>query len=272
MAVRDEAFQQDGGRGHTALRKNLASVLLLVQYDSMTVNVCHASVLPVEMRRKQDVTWREYEPMNPKNVYCSVTMALAVVFYTSSVVLSAPLTSISQTSQSEGKRGKHEPCTEVTMRTGGDSVDTRSNSECIDGKRVSVSGQVQPYAAMVIHGLDSPDALLGLPCSGTPECREGILATDPGSREQLPALALSLPIGDLDRDSTVLTATRGKSLMSVHGADFTKLVMERNTVVQMGDPMSRPPIASDTGNIFWGRLLNVGPLLLLLLDKLLGRL
>jgi hypothetical protein len=210
--------------------------------------------------------------MNPKNLCFAVTMALAFVFYTGSVALSAPLTPMSQTSQSEGKRGKPEPCTEGTARTGGDSIDIRNHSECIDGKRVPVAGQVQPYAAMVIHGLDSPGALLGLPCSGTPECRKGIHAIDPDSQEQLPALALSLQMGDLDRDSTVLSAMRGKSLMSMNGEDFTKLVLERDTVVQVGDPMSRSTAAGDTGTIFWERLLNFGPLLLLLLEKLLGRL
>jgi hypothetical protein len=60
--------------------------------------------------------------------------------------------------------------------------------------------------------------------------------------------------------------------MSVPGEDFTKLVLERDPVVQAGDPMSKSPAAGDTGNIFWERLLNFGPLLLLLLDKLLGRL
>jgi hypothetical protein len=65
---------------------------------------------------------------------------------------------------------------------------------------------------------------------------------------------------------------RGKALMPVHGEDFTKLVLERDTVVQIGEPMSRPTAAGDTGNIVWERLLNFGPLLLLLLDKLLGRL
>ena len=210
--------------------------------------------------------------MNPKNVYFSVTMALAVVIYTGSTVLSAPLTSISQTSHREGNRSKHEPCTEVSTRLGGDHSDTRHYSECIEEKRVAVGGLVQPYAAMVIHGWDSPSALLGLPCGGTWDCGEGLLATGPGSKEQLPAVVLSLPFSDLDRDSMVLTAMRRKSLLSMHGEDLTKLVMERDTVVQIGEPMSSPSAAGNTSKIFWERLLNFGPLLFLLLDKLLGRL
>ena len=85
----------------------------------MTVNVFHAAGITCGNVKEAGVAWREYELMNAKHFYFSVAMAFAVVIYTGSVVLSASLTPISQTSQSEGKGGKHEPCTEVSTRADG---------------------------------------------------------------------------------------------------------------------------------------------------------
>jgi hypothetical protein len=92
------------------------------------------------------------------------------------------------------------------------------------------------------------------------------------NRETLMPLVHSLHGDDTDRLSVVVTSVHEKSLLTTNSEDFTKLVMNRDAVRQAGSPMNGYAGGSESRNIFWERMLNLGPLLLLLIDKLLGRL
>jgi hypothetical protein len=204
--------------------------------------------------------------MHLKHLNYTVAIALGVVIYTAPVVLSAPVTPIAQMSQHDSKSIKPAPCVEVTGRTGADVVSIRHNSMCLDGQNVPAVAQLQPYT--VAFALDGTQVWLGLPCSRTLEC--GMSVFDPpgqGGMEPIPILLHSSPM-----DDTVLTAGRGEALGKANRGDFARLITERETSLQMNSSPAGYTAAGSSAQIFWDRLLNLGPLVLLLLEKLLGRL
>jgi hypothetical protein len=120
---------------------------------------------------------------------------------------------------------------------------------------------------------DGTQALLGLPCNRRMGC--DVAPLEPLSRdgkEPWPILTAGLTATDADRFGTAFTSTLSKSLMYAGGEDGTKLNLERDAFIQLGNSPSGSAAGEDARTFFWNRLLNLGPLLLLLLEKLLGRL
>jgi hypothetical protein len=217
--------------------------------------------------------------MHTRNFYLTVAIAVAWVTYTATVVLSAPVTPIPQTSQDETKRGKQEQCQSGSTRTGDDIVGASSNraalasDACVQKKRLMAGKELQPYTAMLALEEDGMQALLGFPCRRSMGC--SVAALEPLSQDgknQWPILTPGLIAIDTDRLGTAFTSLRNKSLMSTGGEESTKLILERDAFIQIGGSQSGWAADSAPRTIFWDRLLNFGPLLLLFLEKLLGRL
>jgi hypothetical protein len=148
----------------------------------------------------------------------------------------------------------------------------QSSAECLDGKKVSTLEPMPPYPAMVVYGGDGSNKLLDFSCSGTMECSGGMLGMGRSNRGTITPLVHSLHGDDTDRLSAIVTSAQEKSLLTTNSDDFTKLVMNRDAVRQASSPMNGYAGGNEARNIFWERMLNLGPLLLLLIDKLLGRL
>jgi hypothetical protein len=217
--------------------------------------------------------------MHIKNFCLTVAIAVAWVTYTATVVLSAPVTPIPQTSQDDSKQGKQEQCQSGIARTGNDIVGASSQREalsgnaCVQQKRLATGRELQPYTAMMALEEDGMQALLGFPCSRSMGC--SVAAVEPLSQDgknQWPILTPGLVAVDTDRLGTAFTSMRHKSLMYMSGEEGTKLTLERDAFIQI-DSVQRGWAADGAARtIFWDRLLNFGPLLLLFLEKLLGRL
>jgi hypothetical protein len=198
-------------------------------------------------------------------------LSLALVISSGAVVLSAPIAPISHPSQGEIKGDKHDPCAKATKRPGVSLTGTQNRQECAEGRQLSHAEQLRPYTAG--FELESTHTVLGLSCDQTAECGSAVL--DPvghGSKGQVPIVPLSLGFDDTERFETVLTVGHGESLMKTSRTDFTKLITERDDFLQMGAASDGQAATGGGKVIFWDRLLNLGPLLLLLFEKLLGRL
>jgi hypothetical protein len=171
----------------------------------------------------------------------------------------------------ESKSDKHDPCAKATKRPGASLAGVQNRSECAAAPQPSHGEQLRPYTAG--FELESTHILLGLACEQTGGCDGTVL--DPighSSNGQVPIVPLSLAVDDTDRFETVLTVGHGASLMKTSRTDFTKLITERDDFLQMGAASDGPAATGGGKVIFWDRLLNLGPLLLLLFEKLLGRL
>ena len=217
--------------------------------------------------------------MHTRTVCLTIALAVACVIHTATVVLSAPIRPIPPTSQDESKRAKQEQCRGGLTHTGNDIVGASSKSEalsgdeCLQKKRVVAGGELQPYTAMLALEGHGTQALLVFPCNRSMDC--GVAALEPlrqDGKEQWPILTAGLTATDTDRLGTAFTSTLSKSLVHASGEDGTKLILERDAFIQLGNSVSGSATGEDTRTFFWNRLLSLGPLLLLLLEKLLGRL
>jgi hypothetical protein len=182
-------------------------------------------------------------------------------------------------SQDENKRGKQAQCQSGITRTGDDIVGASSDREalssdiCVQKKRLVTGKEPQPYTAMMALEDDGMQALLGFPCSRSMGCSVAVLEPlSQDGKNQSPILTPGLIAIDTDRLGTAFTSMRNKSLMTTGGEEGTRLILERDAFVQIGGAQSGWAADGATRTIFWDRLLNFGPLLLLFLEKLLGRL
>jgi hypothetical protein len=206
-----------------------------------------------------------------------VAIAVAWVIHTAPIVLSAPVTPIPHTSQDDSKRAKAEQCQGGITRTGSDIVGASSKREalasdvCGQQKPFVAGTELQPYTAMMAFEADGTQALLGFPCSRSMGC--SVAALEPlrqGGQHQWPILAPGFTAIDTARLGTAFTSMWSKSIAS--GEDSTKLILERDAFIQIGSSLGSGTTGDAVRTFFWERLLNLGPLLLLFLEKLLGRL
>jgi hypothetical protein len=208
-----------------------------------------------------------------------VAIMVAWVIHTATVVLSAPITPVLHTPQDESKRAKQAQCRGGIVYTGNDIVgasdkrEAQSGDECVQKQRVVASGELQPYTAMLALEGHGTSALLELPCNRSMGC--GLAALEPlgqDGKEQWSILAPGLTVTDADRVEAAFTSIRSKALTYAGGEDFTKFTLDREAFTQLGSALSSSVTGDGTNSFPWDRLFNLGPLLLLFLEKLLGRL
>jgi hypothetical protein len=142
---------------------------------------------------------------------------------------------------------------------------------CVQKKRLVTGKELQPYTAIMALEDDGMQALLGFPCSRSLGC--SVATLEPLSQDgknQWPILTPGLIAVDTDRLGTAFTPMRYK--MYTSGEEVGKLILERDAFIQIGSAQSGWAADGAARTIIWDRLLNFGPLLLLFLEKLLGRL
>jgi hypothetical protein len=209
----------------------------------------------------------------------SVTVAIAVAWFIhmAPVVLSAPVTPISQASQDDNKHARAEQCQSGGTRSGHDRAGAFSKGQAVAGdacgqkKLVVASRGLQPYTAIMASEEADTPALLGFPCSRSMECN--VAALEPlrhDGKYPWPTLAPGFTAIDTDRLNTAFTSMRSTSIAG--GEDGTKLILARDAFMHIDSPLSGWAAGDETRTFFWDRCLNFGPLLLLFLEKLLGRL